>query len=154
VIKRGSPFEDRYIPEPNSGCWIWLGATNNKGYGVLSRKINDKWKVVLATRFSYERRHGAVQSGLCALHKCDTPICVNPDHLFMGTKHDNTHDAIKKGRMHHGERSGPAKLKREQILEIRSELVKGATHSSLAVRFHVDRSHISRIASRQYWPSV
>jgi hypothetical protein len=154
VIKRGAPFEDRFVPEPNSGCWLWIGAQNNKGYGVISAKRGNRWKVVLASRFSYEKHRGSIPPGLCVLHKCDTPICVNPDHLFVGTKRDNTDDALRKGRMHRGETSGSSKLKREQVLEIRSELAKGATHSSLAKRFDVSRPHITRIANRQYWPSV
>lgn len=154
MIERGSPFEDRFIPEPNSGCWIWLGATNNKGYGVLSIKKDGSWKVVLATRFSYELHHGPIQPGLCALHKCDTPICINPDHLFLGTKRDNTLDAVRKGRIKFGETNGVARLTSDQVIAIRDELAIGASQAELAAKFQIHQSEISRIASRKRWARI
>jgi hypothetical protein len=118
---------------------------------MMSRKIDGKWKVTLATRFSYEKHHGPIPPGMCALHKCDTPICINPDHLFAGTKRDNTHDAIRKRRFHFGESSGPSKLTFEQVREIRQAISDGITQKELGIKFGVDRSNISRIASREYW---
>jgi len=74
-------FDEKISPEPMSGCWLWIGAVNNKGYGVLNR-------------CEYPLR-GAV---VCALHKCDNPACVNPQHLWVGSKQDNTRDMVSKGR--------------------------------------------------------
>lgn len=147
LIKRNSPFEDRFIPEPNSGCWLWLGGTQSQGYGVLGPK-NAK---VLASRFAYEKYRGPVPAKLHVLHKCDTPSCVNPDHLFVGTRRDNMQDASRKGRMHPGEADGMAKLTQQQVDQIRQDANRGVSKTHLAQRFNVHRSQISRIINRRRW---
>jgi len=86
-------IEERTIPEPNTGCFLWTGALVH-GYPEIS--VNSKSK--RAHRVSYEVANGPIPSGLCVLHACDTPACVNPAHLFLGTARDNVHDCIKKGR--------------------------------------------------------
>lgn len=78
-----------------SGCWEFLGATNNKGYGVMSI---GKRPTFLAHCVAYTVCFGPIPDGLCVCHKCDHPPCVNPDHLFLGTHLDNMRDAIAKGR--------------------------------------------------------
>src|SRR5580704_6148352 len=86
-------FERYSIPEPNSGCLIWIGCLNNKGYG---RAYNDK--MILATHAALLLAGTPVPEGFCALHKCDMPVCVNVDHLFIGTRADNNADKFAKGR--------------------------------------------------------
>lgn len=89
--------EHRFIEKVThcpSGCNEWLGAMRN-GYGCM--KINGK--VVDAHRVSYQLYKGEIPEGKCVLHKCDNPKCVNPDHLFLGTKKDNYDDAISKKRI-------------------------------------------------------
>lgn len=76
-------------------CWIWNGKKNNKGYGLIYAGRNN----VLAHRFSYEMKFGKIPKGKFGCHKCDNPICVNPDHIFIGTQHDNMRDASLKGRL-------------------------------------------------------
>ena len=88
-------FESKYIPEPMSGCWLWIGANSGKGgYGQIS--INGRIK--RAHRVSWELHRGFIPEGMLVCHHCDTPPCVNPDHLFVGTYSDNTIDSVKKGR--------------------------------------------------------
>ena len=104
MVDPGS-FEERYIPEPNSGCWLWLGDLDSGGYGRL--KI--KGKTYRAHRFSLLREQ---QTDLFVCHKCDTPSCVNPDHLFLGTHSDNMKDMVSKNRHSGGLYSKQGQFKR------------------------------------------
>lgn len=86
-------FEKFYIPEPNTGCWLWVGSYRGK-YGQIKIKRNG----ISSHRISYMLHKGEIASGLCVCHKCATPACVNPDHLFLGTYSENILDSYKKGR--------------------------------------------------------
>jgi HNH endonuclease len=89
-------FHEKYEPITESGCWIWLGA-ETKGYGT----IKHNGATVSAHRVSYLLHRGPIPNGLWVLHRCDTPLCVNPEHLFLGTPLDNERDKISKGRYLH-----------------------------------------------------
>lgn len=90
-------LEARSIPEPNSGCWIWLGGTGNN-YG----KIRFGKEVYPAHRLSWAIANGPIPPGMQICHRCDNPAYINPDHLFAGTQKDNMQDCIKKGRKRYG----------------------------------------------------
>lgn len=81
------------IPEPNSGCFLWLGAMNSNGYGLA--RIDRA--MYLAHRLMWTGLHGD-PGNLLVLHRCDTPACINPAHLFIGTQTDNMTDCTAKGR--------------------------------------------------------
>ncbi|RJO72884.1 MAG: HNH endonuclease [Myxococcales bacterium] len=87
-------IENGSTPEPMSGCWLWIGALNPGGYG----KLRNKGKSYIASRASWLAHHGPIPNGICVLHRCDTPSCVNPNHLFLGTNLDNSRDMSRKGR--------------------------------------------------------
>jgi hypothetical protein len=79
---------------PNGECWIWIGATDSKGYG----STHIRKKTTSAHRASYIHTFGSIPDGMQLCHRCDTPLCVNPSHLFPGTQQDNINDMMKKGR--------------------------------------------------------
>lgn len=129
------------------GCWLWTGSTNGSGYGeIRSKEIGGKR---YAHRFSWELEFGPIPKGGEVCHSCDQPSCVNPEHLFLGSHHDNMLDAKAKNRMPAGERNGQAKLTIDQVREIRS--TTGLTAESIARKFNVSRSLISLILRGDRW---
>lgn len=120
--QKGRPPEERFfdfcIPEPNSGCWLWIGGVASKGYGRFNIGNREQ---VQAHRFSWELHYGKIPDGLWALHRCDNPPCVNPEHLFLGTCRDNHQDMIQKGRKvtFVGEEGSNVRLTENQIEAIR-----------------------------------
>ncbi len=87
-------FDDKIVPEPNSGCHLWIATYCGDGYGQFSVK----GKAVLAHRYAWERCYGRIPHGLCVLHRCDVRSCVNVAHLFLGTNKDNVIDRAIKSR--------------------------------------------------------
>ena len=84
------------VEKSPNGCWLWTGAKKRTGlpYGIIWVTNSPK----VSHRISWILHKGEIPKGLCVLHKCDTPPCVNPDHLFLGTRVENNLDCIAKGR--------------------------------------------------------
>lgn len=95
-------IEDRIERLPFSGCWIWMRAVTSRGYGSLVYRN----RPYLAHRFSFSIFNDGLDEFPYVCHACDTPLCVNPDHLFLGTGTDNLNDAYRKGRR---PKTGPSK---------------------------------------------
>ncbi len=98
--KRRDPvarFIESVSPEPNSGCWLWMGPTQVSGHAQFCSG-GHQGKKVMAYRFAYENMVGPIPDGLFVCHRCDVPQCVNPDHMFLDTQKDNMQDAAQKGR--------------------------------------------------------
>jgi len=79
-------------------CWLWNAGKNYKDYGNFSVTINGCSKTYRAHRFIYEYFNGTIPEGMLVCHTCDTPRCVNPNHLWLGTVSDNTVDSVNKKR--------------------------------------------------------
>lgn len=139
-------FESRFVPITESGCWIWLSGCVGDGYGVFwhNKKQNR------AHRFSYELYKGEIPNGAVVCHKCDTPACVNPEHLFAGTHADNSRDMCLKGRTNpvKGQDNHMAKLSDSDVLSIRSDT---RPQSQIASSYNVNQSLVSLIKNRKRW---
>ncbi len=136
-------------PDPNSGCWLWSRAENGMGYGVI--RIDHKNH--LTHRLSWTLHRGSIPPRLCVLHRCDTPACCNPDHLFLGTKSDNMADMIakKRDRKALGEKASKAKLTAVDVLAIRAS---DEWPRFLAARYGVSRHSIWLIQARRSWRHI
>lgn len=101
----------------DSGCWVWSGQRKYNGYGMFYCLV----KKHLAHRISWIINNGIIPDGLCVLHHCDNPPCVNPAHLFLGTQQDNSDDMGSKGRRRalRGEDRPQCKLTKEDVMKIR-----------------------------------
>lgn len=132
------------------GCWLWLGARNNKGYGQVTGR---RGRNVLAHRASYELHFGDIPDGHMVLHRCDNRACVNPDHLFTGTAKDNTQDMMQKGRhkVPQGTANHRAKLTEEQVQAIRQET---GSIRSIARKYGVTHGAITPILSGKSWKTL
>lgn len=152
-------FDARWVRDPSSGCWLWTGAMHSNGYGLMS--TGSRNSLVRAHRLALELAGVAVPAGMDVCHRCDTPPCVNPSHLFVGSRLDNMRDAKRKGRTcsgparariaARGERHGNTRLSAEQVIELRGLRDEGVPFKQLAERFGISASGAHAIASRKTW---
>lgn len=136
--------------DKSGDCWLWTGYRMPSGYG--RHTINGK--EYLTHRLALEWRIGSrIPPGLCACHRCDVPSCVNPDHLWVGTRRENMIDRTSKGRQAKGETSGASKLSTSAAYAIRAAAAKGGygTQSALARQYGVSRQAVSQLLRGATW---
>lgn len=139
------------------GCWYWTGAQSisssdgSKRYGCFS--VPGEKSLQYAHRVSYALHKGPIPFGKFVLHICDNELCVNPDHLLLGTALDNSRDAVKKNRIRNCERHGAAKLTNKQVHHIK-KIGDDFTRTHLAAMFHVSISTISAIMTGRTWTKL
>lgn len=150
------------------GCWLWQGSTRNKGYGAFVYKKDGKSINGRSHRYSYEIHRGEIPDKLFVLHDCDTPACVNPDHLFLGTNQDNVTDMMKKGRHVPGGTYAKEKAKykkgtdhhacfldEETVKSIRSDYIPGIFgYVKLSKKYKLKLTHIMQIIRRKIWKDM
>jgi hypothetical protein len=142
-------FESRYIPEPNSGCWLWLGKLNKYGYG---RILENGGGELFAHRVSAALAGMVFGDDDLICHGCDNRACVNPSHLFVGSHADNSADMVRKGRSTIGCRNPMARLKESDILAIRADTATPA--ELLAERYGVGQTTIRNYRSGRTWSHI
>lgn len=155
---KGRPRELRFLNfvdiRDSDECWPWVGGKYYNGYGQFFRNPEK----TTAHRFSYEMFVGEVPRHLDVCHKCDNRICVNPAHLFLGTKSDNIRDMVAKGRQvitdRRGECNGRAIITEKDVLEMRTYFKKGHTIASIARLFKVSETQTARIIKNQSWRHI
>jgi hypothetical protein len=143
-------LERNSMPEPNSGCLLWLGAIDGEGYGHT--KVEGRRRGV--HRIALERKLGRpLRPGELSCHKCDVRICINEDHLFPGSNDDNMADMAAKGRsvQPRGEQAARAKLTAEQVLAIRAD---PRIPTAIARDYGVWRTTIEAIKERRTWTHI
>jgi hypothetical protein len=142
----------------SEGCWIWTGRRSWNGkYGSFFLSSLPRNHSILAHRFSWEIVNASeIPRGLDACHSCDTPLCVRPNHIFIGTRKQNMQDAVRKGRFHSpkGETNPAAKLSRQSIIEIVRKASAGMTHRQIASGFGVAHSTVGRILRGELWAHI
>jgi hypothetical protein len=146
-------FEPKYIPEPNSGCWLWLAALNKDDYGQIWSGLRNERGTALqmgAHRASIILAHGpeALVGDVEVCHRCDNPPCVNPDHLFVAPHVKNVHDAMSKGRFARGERVGTSILSKEEVKAIAAA---HGTNVEIALVHGVHRNTVALIRCGKSW---
>lgn len=166
-------FMQMVSPEPNSGCWLWTGhIIPSSSYGQSPRGsfgVGES-KAAYAHRVSYVLHKGPIPEGMLVCHKCDTPLCVNPDHLWLGTNEENLADMNRKGRngasrypekyraigrrlaanktVERGEAHASSKLTDAQVLAIRADRRR---NPAIAAQLGVHRSTIGQIKRGRTW---
>ncbi len=153
-------FQQKYMVDQDTGCWIWIGSRGRGEYGQFSLNGRTEW----AHRAIFEHHHGPIPNGLFVCHNCpsgDNPSCVNPDHLYLGTAQDNMDDKVAKGRQSHfggsnpGESNPSSILKEEDVIMIR-ELYKTRQFSQteIACYYGISQSQVSSIVTGRNWSHV
>ncbi|SRR6266487_1012585 len=156
-------FWTRVDRSHSSGCWLWQGKPDKKGYGRFCYNR----RIVFAHRFSYELAYGSIPEGLYVCHTCDVPACVNPSHFFLGTLADNNADMRAKGRSVNppakanktsfqkgvtcGEKHPRAKLTWDDIAEARQLRQQGWLWRELASRYGVTMPSIRKAVHGYTW---
>lgn len=178
IKRKTTPPEIRFWKHVNkntkSGCWEWTGSKDKKGYGSFCIKTR---KTMLAHRFSYKLHFGNFSQHLFVCHHCDNPACINPKHLFLGTRYDNILDMMLKGRQNKGpnpklsgknhwsykypekclkgEKNKSAKLTEKQVIEIRNKYIPYKISCyKLANEYNVNPSLIHKIIHYVLWKHI
>jgi len=147
-------FWSRVSPRGERGCLEWTGlrrkepVTGRLTYGQLRRS----GRLVWAHRLSYEIAHEPIPDGLCVLHGCDNPPCVNPRHLSLGTRLDNAADRKTRGRSLMPQRRG--KLTREQVIAIRADRASRLTLRAIALKYGISHPQVYQVTSGRSWKEI
>ena len=149
------PIVDRIMRKTTktSTCWLWKGSRGHMGHGQImcDRNVHNRRFLVSTHRAMWEYANGPIPDGLCVLHRCDVPNCVRPDHLFIGTKSDNSADMVSKGRQKKGDELPQSKLTESDVRAIRSSVLP---QNAIAKQFGISQPAVCAIRTRKAWKHV
>ena len=128
----------KLVPIPESGCFIFTGATEKFGYGKMATRAGH---IERTHRIAWMLEHGEIPNGMCVLHRCDVPSCCNINHLFLGNKDDNNKDKMKKLR-------ASKKLTKDKIYEIRNDT---RFLKYISFDYGISESMVSMIKNNKVW---
>lgn len=147
------------VSKLSEGCWIWLGNLDNDMYGRHTIHRDGKKLTIGAHIYSWQlhNNHTITKGiGLEVCHTCDHPYCVNPDHLFLGTKSDNMQDMIQKGKFpsRKGESNAFSILTADDVREIRRLYQSGIKKTVIASQFHIKKRTVTSIVTHESWKHI
>jgi hypothetical protein len=149
-----APIADRFWSkvDKTGNCWLWVAGRRGDGYGAFQV---ERKRQMSAHRYSYEVHNGPIPAGMVVMHSCDQPLCVNPEHLSLGTNAENCADAARKGRRLPGSKNHQAKLNETQVIEMRERYARGGlTQRDLAQEYGVSMALVSFILTRRAWRHI
>jgi hypothetical protein len=155
---RGLPLTEKIHARSNkleSGCWEWIGSILRNGYGCLGIDGRTEY----SHRAAFIAFKGEIPEGHDVCHKCDNRKCVNPDHLFSGTRKDNMQDCASKGRTNRthrvrGSQVAISKLTEADIPAIRALVISGKTYTEVSKIYSVTRHSISNVINGHTWKHI
>ena len=156
-----TPLETRFwaMVTKTDTCWLWTGAATHFGHGLVNGGGRGG-KTIRAHRLSWEMHNGPIPDGMMVCHHCDVPACVNPVHLFIGTRADNNADCADKGRTSRthqkkGREHAMAKLTDDQVRAMRAEYAaEQPIYRTIAAKYGVTLQQAFRIIKRQSWGHI
>ena len=133
-------------------CAEWIGAANSEGYGYIYFN-KSSWRL---SRLIWTAMNGKIPKGKIVCHSCDNPPCIDPNHLFLGTKGSNNTDRAQKGRNRDqdGENNSSSKLTSAQVRLIKTLVAQGVPRKEIAAVHEISRQTIDLIVNRKRWASI
>lgn len=132
-------------------CWIWQAGKSLDGYGKVCFNKSGKYYTCRAHRVAYFLNYNKIDKNLAVCHRCDQPLCINPEHLFLGTIQDNHDDMRQKGRQVQPRGEQLSNLTASQVLEIRQLVKNGEKQIDVARKFNIGKNAIWYIVRRDTW---
>jgi len=136
--------------DEETGCWVWQEHTDRDGYGLFWRNAK-RYRV---HRLMYELHNGESPGTLNVCHDCDNPPCCNPAHLWLGTNGDNTRDAMRKGRLAVGDRSGVSRFTIEIVTEAVDRVARGESQASVSRSLGISTGALQCVLLGRTWQQV